>query len=226
MDWSCTGILVPDSHMNNRNHSLHWEVCWLFFTFSVSTALSVQILSTSHSQPLPAKETPWNIFLEEHVWFHRYWQLPTQALFLAMQGMGWTCQGQSDVLYPILCLKIVKESWKLSYRTSRLLQQGGQSLSSQYNTKSEFFPGKVLHMLWASYPLRGQDSGERGSLQCSVGIKKGDFNCSSFYHVSFVSSLVLIRIFMSKAATTLPATHESVFLLYRVNMSDAPLTAD
>lgn len=33
MDWSCKGILVPDSHMKKRNHSLHWELSWLFFTF-------------------------------------------------------------------------------------------------------------------------------------------------------------------------------------------------
>lgn len=94
--------------------------------------------------------------------------LPTQALFLSIQGMGWTCQGASDVFYPIICLKIVKKPQKLSYGTSWLLQQRGQSVFPQYTTKSGSFPGKVLHMLWASYPLRWQDSGERGlcSVQC------------------------------------------------------------
>lgn len=100
-------------------------------------------------------------------------------LFHSMQGMGWTCQGASDVLYSMFCLKTVKEPRKLSYGISRLLQQlpvtGSQSVSPQCTTKSGFFPGKVLHTIWASYPLKG-GQWERGSVQSSVWIKKGDLN--------------------------------------------------
>lgn len=142
----------------------HSELCWLFFAFSVGTALSGQILSTSRSSPLPAKAVPWSFSPEEHVWLHRYWKLHftiplifmphrrqtgwavpgwvasvgswkaarwaqatshgdrsgsqgqhlTHRLFLSMQGTGWTCQGASDVLHPIFCLKMEREPWKLS----------------------------------------------------------------------------------------------------------------
>lgn len=119
MDWSRKGILVPDSHVNNRNHSLHWELCWLFFTFSVSIALSGQILSTSHSQPLPAKEIPWNIFPEEHVWFHRYWHCPHRLFSSPYKEWGEHAKGH-QMYFTLLSV------WKLwRNHKSWVMEQAG-----------------------------------------------------------------------------------------------------
>lgn len=76
---------------------LHWELCCLFFTFSVGTVLSAQILSTSPSLPLPAKETPWSFSPEEHVWFHEYWKLPFTVPLIFVphrRQMGWAVPGR------------------------------------------------------------------------------------------------------------------------------------
>lgn len=58
------------------------------------------------------------------------------------------------------------------------------------------------------------------------GNKERGFKLLTFCHGSFVSFLILISIFMAKAARTLLAAHEAVFVLYRANMSGASLTAD
>lgn len=50
-----------------------------------------------------------------------------------------------------------------------------------------------------------------------VNKERGFINCWSVHHMSFVSFLVLIKIFMAKAARTLLAAHDAVFLLYRTN---------
>lgn len=83
MDWSCKGISVPASHVNSSNHDLHWELCWLFFAFSV--ALHYQVRFFPSLIPSPSLQRKYHeIFLQRTVfdftgtgsWPHRLFSSP------------------------------------------------------------------------------------------------------------------------------------------------------
>lgn len=151
---------------------------------------------------------------------------PHRLFSSACKEWGERAKGH-DVLYPIFCLKIEKEPQKLSLWNKQATVARKPKCFPTVHHHIRILPREAPSHAISQLPteMAGQ-WGEEICTKCSLWIKKGHLNCSSLYHVSFVSFLVLIRIFMAKAARTLLAAHEAVFLLWRVNMSSAHLTAD